>query len=150
MPWRHRLDHHASLLADDIRFAVRMWRRSPGSSAAIVLTLTLCLGANAAIFGVIDGLLLRPLPVAEPDRLATVSTDLALARGRPVGFAWSYQMWQALQSRTALFGGALAWTPVRFDLAAGGERQPVDGILTSGGYFATLGVRPLLGRTLSA
>src|SRR5262245_52949368 len=116
MLWRDGLGSRASLPGDDLRFAVRMLRRSPASSTAIVLTLALCIGANAAIFGVIDGLLLRQLPVAEPHRLATVSTDSAIARGRPIGFAWSVRMWQALRPQAALFDGALAWTPVRFDL----------------------------------
>src|SRR5262245_49393864 len=150
MLWRGRLGRRAPLPSDDLRFAVRMLRRSPASSTAIVLTLALCIGANAAIFGVIDGLLLRPLPVADPQRLATVSTDSAIARGRPIGFAWNVRMWQALRAQVTLFDGTLAWTPVRFDLAARGERQRVDGIFASGDYFATLGVPALIGRTFTA
>src|SRR5262245_32757270 len=113
MLWRGRLGRRAPLPSDDLRFAVRMLRRSPASSTAIVLTLALCIGANAAIFGVIDGLLLRPLPVAEPHRLATVSTDSAIARGRPIGFAWSVRMWQALRAAAAAIERRLDWSPAR-------------------------------------
>jgi putative ABC transport system permease protein len=134
----------------DVRHALRMLRRSPGTTATIVLTLALGIGANAAIFAVVNALLLRPLPIADPDRLVTISSDAALARGYPSGFGWSFAMWQALQPHISQFGGALAWTPATFDLAGGGERQQVDGIFASGGYFGTLGVSALRGRTLTA
>lgn len=134
----------------DVRLALRMMHRSPGFTATIVLTLALGIGANAAIFGVVNSLLLRPLPVADPHRLVTISSDTALARGYTSGFGWSFAMWNALQPHASLFDGAIAWTPTRFDLADGGERQPVEGIFASGGYFATLGVAAMRGRTFTA
>ena len=134
----------------DVRLALRLVRRSPGFAATIVLTLALGIGANTAIFGVINGLLLRPLPVADPQRLVTISSDFAIARGVPTGFGWSFAMWEALQSHVPLFDSAIAWTPARFDLANSGERQIVDGVFTSGGYFASLGVPAILGRTYTA
>src|SRR4051812_20313510 len=132
----------------DVRLAFRMVRRSPGFTATIALTLALGIGANAAIFGVINSLLLRPLPVAEPHRLVTISSDAAIARGQ-AGVPWSVAMWKELQPQASLFDGALAWTPARFDLAERGERQPVAGIFASGGYFATLGVAAIRGRTFT-
>ena len=137
-------------VCQDVRLAVRMVRRSPGFAATIVLTLALGIGANAAIFGVVNSLLLRPLPVADPDRLVTISSDYAIARGYPSGFGWSFAMWEALQAHASMFDGALAWTPARFDLAESGERQPVEGIFASGEYFATLGVAAIRGRTFTA
>jgi putative ABC transport system permease protein len=134
----------------DLRLAARAIRRGPAVAAAIVATLALGIGANAAIFGVINGLLLRPLPVADPQRLVTISSDAALARGWSIGFAWSVKMWDALQPHASLFNGAAAWTPARFNLAERGERQLVDGIFASGDYFAMLGVPPLRGRTFTA
>jgi predicted permease len=134
----------------DVRLALRMVRRSPGFTATIVVTLALGIGANAAIFGVVNSLLLRPLPVADPYRLVMISSDFAIARGYTSGFGWSFAMWEALQPHASLFGGALAWTPTRFDLADSGERQPAEGIFTSGGYFATLGVAAIRGRTFTA
>ena len=115
----------------DVRLALRVLRRSPEFSATIVLTLTLGLGANATIFGVVNSLLLRPLPVADPYRLVTISSDFAIARGYPAGFGWTYAMWQNLRPLVSQFDGAIAWTPARFDLARSGERQPAEGIFAS-------------------
>jgi predicted permease len=123
--------------------------RSPGFAATIAVILSLGIGANVAIFSVINGLLLRPLPVTDPNGLVTISSDSAIARGYPVG-AWTFAMWEALQPHADLFDGILAWTPTRFELAPSGERQIVEGLFTSGGYFKTLGVSPLLGRTFTA
>ncbi len=144
--WRTSVD----TVWQDLRLALRLVRRSPGFAATIVLTLALGIGANAAIFGVVNSLLLRPLPVTDPHRLVTISSDAAIARGYPSGFGWSFAMWEALQPHVPLFDGALAWTPVRFDLAQSGERQPVEGMFTSGGYFETLGVPAIRGRTFTA
>jgi putative ABC transport system permease protein len=134
----------------DVRLALRLVRRSPGFAAIIVLTLALGIGANAAIFGVVNGLLLRPLPVADPYRLVTISSDAAIARGYTAGAGWTFAMWKELQPHVELFDGALAWTPARFDLAPNGERQLVEGLFASGGYFATLGIHAILGRTFTA
>jgi predicted permease len=134
----------------DLRLALRVMHRSPGFAAIIVSTLALGIGANAAIFGVVNGLLLRPLPVADPYRLVTISSDAAIARGYPAGTGWTHAMWEALQPHVDLFDGALAFTPARFDLAPNGERQLAEGLFASGGYFATLGVSAVLGRTFTA
>lgn len=132
----------------DVRLALRTVRRSPGFTATIALTLALGIGANAALFGVINSLLLRPLPVAHPHRLVTISSDAAIARGQ-AGVPWSFAMWKELQPHASLFDGAFAWTPARFDLAERGERQPVAGIFASGGYFETLGITAIRGRTFT-
>ena len=142
--WARSLDG----VSHDVRLALRMVRRSPGLTATIALTLALGIGANAAIFGVINSLLLRPLPVADPSRLVTISSDSAIARGQ-AGVPWSFAMWEELQPHASLFDGAFAWTPARFDLAERGERQPVAGIFASGGYFAALGVAAIRGRTFT-
>ena len=142
--WARSLDS----VSHDVRLALRTVRRSPGLTATIALTLALGIGANAAIFGVINSLLLRPLPVADPSRLVTISSDSAIARGQ-AGVPWSFAMWEELQPHASLFDGAFAWTPARFDLAARGERQPVAGLFASGGYFATLGVAAIRGRTFT-
>jgi putative ABC transport system permease protein len=132
----------------DVSLALRMVRRSPGFTATIALTLALGIGANAAIFGVINSLVLRPLPVADPDRLVTISSNAAIVRGQ-AGVPWSFAMWKELQPHASLFDGAFAWTPARFDLAERGERQPVAGIFASGRYFETLGVAAVRGRTFT-
>src|SRR5688572_1427325 len=134
----------------DVRFAVRVLRRSPGFAAVVILTLALGIGANAAIFGVINSLLLRPLPVVDPHRLYSISVDSALGRRFPAGVGWNAAMWDRFQPHASQFDGALAWMSARFDLAERGERQPADGIFATGGYFTTLGVPALLGRTFTA
>ncbi len=135
-------------LWQDLRQAMRHVHRSPGFAATIALTLALGIGANVAIFAVINGLLLRSLPVTDPNRLVTISSDAAIAHGYQGG--WTFAMWEALQPHADLFAGVLAWTPARFDLAPSGERQIVEGLFASGGYFETLGVSAILGRTFTA
>jgi len=139
----------AETLSQDVRFALRQIRQSPRFAAIIVSTLALGIGANASIFGVVNGLLLRPLPVADPHRLVTISSDAAIAHGYTAS-RWTFAMWKGLQPHADLFDGILAWTPVRFDLAASGERQFAEGIFASGAYFETLGVHPILGRTFTS
>ncbi len=134
----------------DTRLALRMLRRAPATAAVVVLTLALGVGANAAIFAVVNSLLLRPLPVADPHRLATVSSKTGIDRGYPAGFGWSLPMWERFQAHVALFDGALAWMPARFDLAQAGERQPAEGVFTSGSYFTTLGIPAWRGRLFTA
>ena len=131
----------------DVRYAIRGLRASPGFTAVAVLTLALGIGANTAIFSVVNSLLLRALPVAEPQRLVTISGSGTTDRwGLSV---WSYATWNEIRRHAQLFDGALAWDSQRFNLAQGGEAQPVDGLYVSGGFFTTLGVPALLGRTFS-
>jgi predicted permease len=133
----------------DVRYAVRMLSNSPGFFLVAVLTLALGVGANTAIFSIVNSLLLRPLPVPEPDRLVTISSDYAVRFGFTAGAGWNYPMWDRLRQRAETFDGALAFTAERFDLAKGGERQPVDGLYVNAGFFATVGVPALLGRTFT-
>src|SRR5918999_3694084 len=135
---------------DDVRLAVRALRGAPVLSAAAVLSLALGIGANTAIFSVVDALLLRPLPVSDPHRLVTVSSGFALNHGFKAGAGMTYDMWQRMSERLQMFDGGFAWAPARVDLAQGGEKQPADALFTSGGFFSTLGVPALLGRTFTA
>jgi predicted permease len=135
---------------NDLRLAIRALRRSPVVSAVAVLSLALGLGANTAVFSVVNGLLLRPLPVEEPERLVTVSSDFAVRHGFKAGLGMNHAMWRRMEERADLFDGGFAWAPAVFDLSQGGEMQPVNGLVTSGGFFTTLGVRALIGRTFTA
>jgi putative ABC transport system permease protein len=138
-------------MRQDLRLAIRILRRSPGFAAVVILTLGLGIGANAAIFGVINSLLLRPLPVADPDRLYSISVDSAAGRRFPAGVGWSVAIWERFQPHVSQFDGALAWMAGgQFDLAERGERQPAEGLFATGNYFSTLGVTALLGRTFTA
>jgi putative ABC transport system permease protein len=130
----------------DLQLALRSLRSAGVVTVAVVLSLAFGIGANTAIFSLVNGLLLRPLPVAQPERLVTVSSAYALAYGYKTGIGWNYQMWQRFQPRAEAFGGAFAWWVQPFDLSQGGAVQRVNGIVASGGFFSTLGVRPFLGR----
>jgi putative ABC transport system permease protein len=133
----------------DVRLAWRALRGSPALTAAAVLSLALGMGANTAMFSVVDALLLRSLPVPEPHRLVTVSSGFALNHGFKAGAGMSYDHWSRMRERAAPVGDGFAWASGRVDLSPGGEVQPADALFTSGGFFSTLGVPPLLGRTFS-
>jgi hypothetical protein len=124
-------------------------RASPILPAATVLSLALGMGANTAIFSVVDALLLRSLPVPSPERLVTVSSGFALNRGFKAGAGMNYDMWTRMNERATVFEGGFAWAPGRVDLSSGGEIQPADALFVSGGFFGTLGVAALLGQTFT-
>ena len=128
----------------DLRLAVRALRATPIVTAVAVLSLALAIGANTAIFSLVDSLLLRMLPVRDPARLVLV-TEGVMTRPR----AWSYPVWQQIHQRRELFERAAAWSFTRFNLTSSGETQFVDGLWASGSFFETLAVPALLGRTFS-
>ena len=124
----------------DLRLAVRALRASPIASIAVALSLALGIGANTAIFSLVDGLLLRTLPIDAPDRLVTISTDSAVKIGFNAGVGWNTLMFEALRERAQPFHGVAAWTVQPLDLAQSGERQPVQALIATGDFFTTLGV----------
>jgi predicted permease len=134
----------------DLRVALRVLRAAPIVTGVAILSLALSIGANTAIFSLVNSLLLRTLPVSEPERLVLLS-DAANPRR-----AWPYGLWEEIRRRAPqMFGGAVAWSSPgsqdRLNLStAGGEVQPVDGAYVSGDFFATLGVPVLLGRTFTS
>ena len=124
----------------DVRYAVRLLRRSPGFTAVAVLSLALGIGANSAIFALVDGVLLKTLPVADPEGLVLLQDG-----------SWTNPIWEQIRDRQQDLGaGALAWSNTRFDLSRGGATQFVEGTWASGGFFDVLGVPALLGRTFTA
>ena len=124
-------------LLRDLRYALRGLSRNPGFTAVAIATLALGIGANTAIFSVVDGVLLRPLPYADPGRLLTREHNLSPPEQADV----------AAMNRSFESVGGAALQP--FDLKAGEE--PVQGMsaMASGALFETLGVRAMLGRTLT-
>ena len=128
----------------DIRDAVRALRATPIVTAVAVLSLALGIGANTAIFSILNSLILRSLPVEAPQQLAMLSQNATRS-------SWSNPIWEQVRERQhELFNGAMAWSATRFNLAQGGQTELVDGLWASGGYFSVLGVEPILGRTFSA
>jgi putative ABC transport system permease protein len=134
----------------DLRFALRTLCTTPVVTAVAILSLAVGVGANTAIFSLVDSLLLRPLPVAHPQRLAVVLDSRAYIRQQGLTEIWTYGVWEQIRQRAVpAFDGACAYWAERLNIAPhGGEIEPVDGIWVSGEYFATLGVPALLGRVL--
>lgn len=124
----------------DVRYAFRMMWKSPGFTAVAVLSLALGIGATSAIFSVMDALMLRQLPITDPQQLVVV--------GRPEGGVLSYKMWKQLRDQQDIFSGMFAYMQTTFALANRGEKQSIPGIYVSGDYFHTLGVSVIRGRTL--
>jgi putative ABC transport system permease protein len=131
----------------DLRFAVRMLRKSPGFTAVSVLSLALGIGATIAIFSVIYALALRKLPVERPEEL------VELDRGTGLGLnGHSYAEWKVFRDRQNIFSSVLAYNyfDARFVIADSNGQQDVYGAYVSGDYFSTLGVSAVLGRVLQS
>jgi putative ABC transport system permease protein len=121
----------------DLRNALRALRATPVVTTVTVLSLALGIGANTAIFSLVNDLLLRTLPVRDPQQL------VMLDKG-----SWTNPIWEQIRDRQReCFNSAMAWSSTRFDLARGGAAEFVEGILASGGFFEVLGVPAILGRT---
>ena len=139
------MDWFAGLFAD-FRYASRSLRKSPGLSAAAIATLALGIGANIAIFSVLEGVVLDPLPYHQPDRLVVV-----VLFNRSLGYATnlSYPDFLDWQRNARSFERIAAFTSDGFDLTSPGAPEHVDGKEVSSSFFNTLGVRFALGRGLS-
>ena len=126
----------------DLRHGLRVWARTPGFTAVALASLALGIGANTAIFSIVNSLVLRHLPVRDPDQLVQVRrTATQISLTNPI--------WENLRDRPDLFARAAAWGTTTFNLTDGGEAQTASGLWVSGGFFETFGVRPRLGRLLS-
>ena len=133
----------------DIRYGLRVLGRTPIITSVAILSLALGIGANTAIFSLIDTVMLRMLPVQRPEELVQV-LRLNPERSGPATSSFTNPLWEQLQDHQDVFSSAFAWFPDQFDLAQGGAAHNVDGIYASGDYFSTLGVRPAAGRLLTS
>jgi len=131
----------------DLRLAIRALSASPVVTAIAVVSLALGIGANTAIFSLVSGLLLRPLPVVAPERLAMVSTSASQGPRRQ----FSYATLDQIRQHRGLFDGALAYTDCcgTAILNVDGENHPADRQFVSGDFFTTLGIRAFRGRMLT-
>jgi putative ABC transport system permease protein len=133
-------------VGQDLRYAVRRLRRSPGFAATAVLTLAMGIGANTAIFSVVSATLLRPLPFADPNQLVVVGQSTGRERASPVGFLTALD-WRERSRTLADLALVSFWTPT-LDGAGGPER--LSALKVSSNYFRMLGVRLPLGRDFRA
>ena len=136
----------------DLRFALRQLRRSPGFALTAILTLALGIGANTAIFSLLDQALLRSLPVRNPERLVILEgtgnawQGHTSSHGGDMEAYFSYPMYKDLRDHNEVFEGLLATTRTDTGFTRVGSSQIAGAELVSGNYFTLLGVQPALGR----
>ena len=121
----------------DTRQAARAIRRNPGFACSVSLILALGIGAVSTVFGLLNGIVFKPLPVERPDELVWF---------RDPGF--SYPIFQEVRSRAGIFAGFFAWNIQTLSVDWDGEAQPAQALLASGEFYSTLGARPALGRLI--
>jgi putative ABC transport system permease protein len=128
----------------DFRFAWRGLRRSPGFASIAIATLALGIGANSAIFTVVNAVVMRPLPYAHPERLVRVTADYAGLRSMDVGL--SRPEWIDYRDRSGLFDAIAGVWPINANLTEVDVPERVEVLLASPSYFDVLGVKPQIGR----
>jgi predicted permease len=166
-------------LLQDVRYALRQLRRSPGFTAVVVITLALGIGGNTAIFGLIDAVMLRTVSVKDPDRLVLLKWKAraipetkgsasydncpqgsgpalrggAILSDAPLdaqGCSFSFPFFKLVQSERRVFSDVIALVPTEFSVNSDGRTSHVHGLFVSGEFFSVLGVRSALGRLLQA
>jgi putative ABC transport system permease protein len=130
-------------LLQDLRYALRALRSTPGFAAVAILSLALGIGANTAIFSLIDSVMLKTLPVLHPEELVQLTNLTNQSE-------FTNPMWEQIRDRQDIFSGICAFSAHRYNLAVGGEARYVEGSRVSGRFFETLGVHTVLGRELNA
>jgi putative ABC transport system permease protein len=130
----------------DLRYAVRMFRRAPGFTAVAALTLALGIGANASIFSLVNGLILRPpAGIRRPELLVQIARSYDQA---PRWDNWSWPALKLIEREARTLSGVAGYQTQAFVLGRGADTEQVSGQLVSGAYFDVLGIRPFLGRLL--
>lgn len=134
-------------LLQDVRYALRIFGRTPVITGIAILSLALGIGANTAIFSLIDAVMLRLLPVQNPQDLVQLYRTSPPQSVEPTS-SFTNPLWEQFRNHQDVFSGVLSWSSTQFDLAQGGEVRHADGVFASGSYFNTLGVRPAAGRLI--
>src|SRR5919198_163327 len=133
-------------LWQDIRYAFRVMLKSPGFTAVAVIVTALGIGANTAIFSLIDKLLWRPLPVSAPEQLVLLSAESL--NPRFLNTVFSYPDYADYRDLNQVFSGLIAFRDAEVSVGAGEEAERTNGELVSGNYFDVLGVRAARGRAI--
>src|SRR5439155_1721317 len=133
----------------DLRSAARILAKAPIFTAVALLSLALGIGANTAIFTLLDQILLRLLPVKNPDELVLLTWRGSHYGSNTGGNALSYPMYKDFRDRNQVFSGLMCRYGLELNLGYGGSTERVAGELVSGNYFEVLGVTPALGRTIT-
>jgi predicted permease len=146
-----RRERHGGLLDEigrDVRYAVRLLRKAPAFASVVIVTLALGVGANTAIFSVIDALMLRWLPVRSPEQLVLVVLQPPDAADDGAGATVSYPIVRMLAEQRDAFAGVGGFSSFEFDVGAPGAVARVPSAVVTGGFFETLGLQPQAGRLL--
>src|SRR5687768_1182830 len=142
LPWLNNL-------ARDARYGLRTLRRDPGFTAAAVVSLALGIGASAGIFSLLDQVLLRQLPVREPERLVQMDWNgSSISAEWGFGHLLSYPFCRDLEAQVAFFEGVFCRHPTALNFSTGQGHDQVRAEIVSGSYFHVLDVRPSLGRLI--
>src|SRR5262249_9031173 len=139
--------HHLETLWQDLRYGVRMLLKYPAFTLVVAITLSLGIGANTAIFTLINVMMLKSLPVSHPEELVGLYLNAGGASKNPSSF--SQALWERIRDQQDVFAGVFVYGSTGADLSAGGETRPAAVGLVSGGFFSTLGAPPVVGRTLT-
>lgn len=129
-------------LAQDVRYGLRSLLSTPGFAAVAVVSLAVGIGANTAVFSLVDKTLIRRLPVSEPDRLVVLSAS----RGPGVTTNSNYPDFADYRDRNDVFEGLVCYTQRALTVSWGGQAERIQAMIVSGNYFTALRVRPALGR----
>ncbi len=132
-------------LGQDLRFGLRMLHKSPGFTAIAIVTLALGIGANTAIFSIVNGVLLNPLPFPHPEQLVVLHASKPNFEFGSV----SYPNFQDWRRDNQTFSSMAVSRGYFFSLTGTGVAEQLDGEFMTSGFFETLGVKPLLGRTFT-
>jgi len=133
-------------LLQDLHFAFRQLRKAPGFSLTVILTLALGIGATTAIFSLVEGILLRPLPFSDPQRLVLVGDQLGAREGTPGVTAREIATYSAATTAFSSLGG---YSTTSYELSGGATPEEIHAGRFNASVFSTLGVRPILGRVFT-
>jgi len=128
-----------------LRYALRQLAKAPGFSITVVLTLALAIGATTAIFSLVEGILLRPLPFADPDRLVALGDHV----GTGAGLGATAREIDIYSNAASAFASVGGYTGTQFELSGGARPEEVDAARMTSSAFTTLGVQPILGRVFT-
>ena len=129
----------------DLRYGMRTLAKNPAFTITAVLSLALGIGANVAIYSIINAVMVRTLPVKDPQELVALGIP-----GKNHSTSFTNPLWEVIRDSGDALAGMLAYSQERFDLSEGGESRFIDGLWVSGGYFDVLGVPALRGRVLTS